>query len=170
MKIIPSVRIARFEQLQPGDLFVLLGHQQPCLALKTAKAKDGDREEMVLLGPAFPHDIKEATIVPWEATTTVSYGQDYSLLLPTDPSAWFQDGDTRTPICLAVTDEDVFVCANGGNHSQRFFQCYVNLRTGEISENKISNIKALTRTWELVIAEPRHEPRSLLKSPLPAPE
>lgn len=163
MRVAPEVSVTRFEQLQPADLFVLLGHSGPCYALKTAKPANGDRSEMVLLGPTFPHNIKESVVVPWDAATVVSYGQSYTVLLPTEPSAWFEDGDTRAPACLAISGDDVFICTNGADRADRFFQCFVNLRTGELLENRLPGVRAFTRSWEILADGARREPYSLLR-------
>lgn len=163
MQVAPEVSVMRSEQLQPADLFILLGQSSPCYALKTAKSANSQRSEMVLLGPTFPHNIKESVIVPWDAATVVSYGQNYSVLLPTEPSAWFEDGDTRAPACLAISGDDVFICTNGAESAVRFFQCFVNLRTGEILENRLPGVRAFTRSWEIVADGAGRELCSLLR-------
>lgn len=163
MQVSPTVSVARFEQLQPADLFVLLGHSGPCYALKTAQPANGDRSEMVLLGPTFPHAIEESVVVPWDAATVVSYGQNYTLLLPTEPSAWFEEGNTRTPACLTISGSDVFICTNGAGRIGHFFQCFVNLRTGEIVENRLPGVCAFTRSWGIVAEGAGREPCSMLR-------
>lgn len=165
MQIVPQAKTTRFEQLEPGELFVFLRIKVPCLALKTAKSPNSDKNEAVLLGPTFPYDLKEAVILPWDTTTVVSYGQNWTVRLPIDPAAWFEDGDTRAPVCLALAGDEVFVCANGADNQFRFFQCFVNLRTGEILENQLPNIGAFTRTWEIVVNMGGPEPQSLINYP-----
>ncbi len=59
MEIYPPVRVARFEQLDPGDLFVYPHERGSCIALKTEKPANGDRNYMVVLGPHFPYEAEE---------------------------------------------------------------------------------------------------------------
>jgi len=164
MEIFPSVTVGRFEQIQPGDLFVFLGERN-CYAIKTEKPSNGDRSGLVVLGPAFPYPANESFLLPWQGANVVSHGKNFSVLLPTDPAAWFETGSTREPVCLAVHEGKVFVCANGGPSPGHFFQCYVELETGKIIEGRLPGA-AYTNQWEIVITHPKLPPRTLLKFPL----
>ena len=160
MEVSPPVNITRFEQLEPGDLFIYMSDRGSCYALKTEKTRDGDPSDILILGPEFPYDAKESALLKWQPTTVVSFGKSYQIILPTNPSAWFLNGDTRTAICLAVCGEDVYVCTNGGSSPGRFFQCFVDMKTGRIIENRLPGISAYTNQWK--IALPGVEVRTIL--------
>jgi len=161
MEVTPKLTVARFEKLEPGDLFIYMTDQGSCFAIKTDKAKDGDPSELLILGPDFPYDAKESLLLKWQPTTVVSFGKNFKIILPTNPSDWFLSGDTRTPVCLAVCDEEVYICTNGGQWPGPFFQCFVEVKTGKIVENRLPGISAFTNHWE--IALPGAELRTILK-------
>jgi hypothetical protein len=167
MDIIPSVRTARFEQLEPGDLFVFIDRQQTFYALKTQQPASGDRSTMVLLGPSFIQDVSESFLVPWQPATVLSLGKSFSILPSMDPALWSPTGPSRTPVCLAVAGEDIYICTNGGFSPQHYFPCFVNLKTGAIVEQRLPNLAAFTNTWEIVVLGENHPPRSILRYPLP---
>jgi hypothetical protein len=161
MEVTPKMRAARFEKLEPGDLFIYLTDRRSCFALKTEKTNDGDPSDILVLGPDFPYDAKESMLLRWQPTTVVSFGKDYKIVLPTKPSEWFLDGNVRTAVCLAVCDEDVYVCTNGGPSPNRFFQCFVEVKTGKIIENRLPGIVAYTNRWD--IALPGAELKTILR-------
>jgi hypothetical protein len=163
MEVFPSARVCRFEQVQPGDLFVYLG-QQNSYAIKTEKPINGDRSKVVMLGPKFPYEADEALILPWQAATVISYGRDFFVSLPTDPGAWFESGSTREPVCLALHEGKAFVCANGGPSPRHFFQCYVELGSGKVIEDRFSGA-AYTNRWEIIVPHSKLPFHTLLKFP-----
>jgi hypothetical protein len=165
MDVFPDVTISRFEQLEPGDLFIYLDDRAACFALKTEKPANGDRNEMVLLGPEFPNDISEPTILPWKPATVVSLGKHYTIRLPTDPASWLLQGDRHKAVCLAVCGKDIYVCANGGTSQGHYFACYVELRTGKIVGASLNGITAFTNTWEILLGGSEKAQRSILKYP-----
>ena len=161
MEVTPKMKVARFEKLEPGDLFIYLTDKGSCFALKTQNTKDGDPSDILVLGPNYPYEAKESMLLRWQPTTVVSFDKDYKIILPTKPSAWFLNGNIRSAVCLAVCDEDVFVCTNGGTSPSHFFQCFVELKTGKIIENHLPGITAYTNHWE--IALPGAELQTILK-------
>jgi hypothetical protein len=165
MKIVPPARVDRFEQLEPGELFVHIHGGGSCYAIKTSAPSSGDRSNMVLLGPTFPYGADESLLIPWQSSTVVTFGHDYSIVLPVNPTAWFLNGDRRKPVCLAVSGEEIYVCTNGGPAVDRFLQCFVNLKTGEIIENQLPSITAYTNAWEIVFSCAHLPPLTLLKYP-----
>lgn len=166
MEIVPAVRSTRFEQLEAGDLFIYMDGQTFC-ALKTQQPATGDRSTMVLLGPSFIQDVAESFLVPWQPVTVLSFGKSFSILPSLDPAAWSPTGPSRTPVCLAVADDNVYVCTNGGPSPQRYFPCFVDVKTGAIVEGRLPGSAAFTNSWEIAVLIANHPPRSILKYPLP---
>jgi hypothetical protein len=166
MDVIPPVRATRFEQLDAGDLFLILDAGTPSYAIKTARPSNGDRSSMVLLGPTFVQDVKESFIAPWRSTTVLSFGKNFSILLSANPTAWSSSGPGREPVCLAIAENDTFVCTNGGMSPEHYLPCFVEVKTGVIVERRPSGSIAFTTTWEIALLSANGPPFSVLKYPL----
>ena len=166
MKIIPSIRTERFEQLEPGDLFLYMDHNYQFYALKTQKISIEDRSEMVLLGPNFPERVTESFLLPWQAVTTLSFGKNYSILLSTDAASWSMSGPNRRPVCLAIAEGKPYICTNGGHSPSHFFQCFVDMTTGAVIERMLPGHPVFTNTWEIAVLRDHLPPQSIIKYPL----
>lgn len=167
MEIVPSVRVTRFEQLEPGELFIYMDGTHTFYALKTQPPATGDKSTMVVLGPSFPEDLKEAFLLPWQPATVLSLGKNFSILPSLDPASWSLQGPGRAPVCLAVAEGSTFICANGGASPQRYFACFVEVETGAIVEGRLQGHAVFTGAWEIAVQSPNHPPRSILRYPLP---
>lgn len=163
--MIPPVRTTRFEQLESGDLFIYMDGRQTFYALKTQQPASGDRSTMVLLGPSFIQNVAESFLVPWQPVTVLSFGKGFSILPSLDPASWSSTGPSRTPVCLAVAGENIYICTNGGPSPQHYFPCFVDLNTGAILEQRLPSSAAFTNTWEIAVLDANHPPRSILKYP-----
>ncbi len=167
MEIIPPLQVTRFEQLKPGDLFIHLDGKLTFYALRTHPTANGDRSTMVLLGPSFIQGYNESCILPWQPATVVSLGKNFSILPSLNPSSWLLAGSTRSPVCLAITDQSVYICTNGGHSSRDYFPCFVDVKTGEIFERRPpGSVAVFTGAWEIVALDSRDPPRSILNYPL----
>ena len=168
MNVFPQVSVARFQQLQPGDLFILLDSESNCVGVKTAKPANGDPSEIALLGPSFPRGNTGPFLVSWRGANCVAFGQDYTVLLPTSPSAWSESEPPIDVLCLACVDQRMYVRVNGDKSGRPFFPCYVDLASGAIVEKSLSavaGIAAYASQWEIVATHPNVQPRSILKVP-----
>jgi len=169
METIPLARTARFEQLEPGDLFIYLDGmdgRQSFYALKTQQFPSDDRNGMVLLGPSFIQGVAESFLIPWQPVTVLALRKSFSILLPLDSALWSSRGPSRTAVCLAVAGEDIYICTNGGPSPQHYFPCFVDVKTGAIVERRLQGSAAFTNNWEIVMLAENHPPRSILKYPL----
>jgi hypothetical protein len=166
MKIVPPIRTERFEKLEPGELFLFMEHDYQFYALKTQQPSSGDRSQFVVLGPTFPERFTEAFLLPWAATTALSFGKEYSILLPTNAASWSSNGPNREPVCLAIAEDKPYVCVNGGPSPSNFFQCFVDMETGAIIERNLPGHPVFTNTWEIAISQDHQRPRSIVKYPL----
>ena len=166
MEVIPAMRVARFEQLEPGELFLCVDGRDPFYAIKTQKPSSGDRNEMVLLGPKFVHDVTESFLVAWAPVTVLSFGKTFTIVLPNDPASWSVTGPSREPLCLAISGDSTYICTNGGDSPQRYFPCFVDVKTGAIIERRLPEVAAFTNTWEIAALGADHLPRAILKFPL----
>ncbi len=166
MEFIPPIRTERFEQLEPGELFLFMNHNHKFFALKTQQPSTGDKSQLVLLGPNFPESVTESFLLPWQAATTVSFGKNYSIVLPTDAASWSLDGPNRQPVCLAVANDRPYICTNGGQSPSHFFQCFVDMKTGAVIEGSLPGRPVFTNCWEIVILRDQQPPSSIIKYPL----
>jgi hypothetical protein len=167
MEIIPSAKVTRFEQLEPGELFLYIDGRYTFYALKTQQRSSGNQSMMVMLGPSFIEDSKEAFLLPWQGATVLSLGRNFSIILPTEAAAWSWKGPSRVAVCLAISEDAAFICANGGFSPQQYFPCFVDVKTGAVIEGRIPASALFTNTWEIAVLGPNHPPLSVLKYPLP---
>jgi hypothetical protein len=165
MDIVPSIRVARFEQLEPGEFFVCLDERQKFYALKTQKPSGEDRCFMVLLGPTFTEEIKGPWLAPWRAVTVLSFGKNFSIVPSLDAASWSSHEPNPSQVCIAVVDQNVYICANGAQWPSQHFPCFVDVRTGEIFESRPPGIAAYTNVWEIAVLGTNHPPRTILRFP-----
>ena len=166
MNIHPPLDVSRFEQLEPGDLFVFEQRGLSMLAMKTGTPSTGDRSNIALLGPEFPEGISEAYLLPWQPTTVMSFGKEFTVALPTEPRAWIFGGSTRDPVGVAVCGDKTYLCVHGGPSPSHFFQCYVEFGTGAIIEGRLTGSVAYTSQWEIGLTGPGQMWRSIVKYPV----
>jgi hypothetical protein len=166
VEVLPPVRTARFEQLEPGELFIYMDGSHTFYALKTQPPATGDKSTMVVLGPSFPEHLNESFLLPWQPATVLSLGKDFSVLPSLDPALWSLQGPSRDPVCLAVADGSVYICTNGGHSPTHYFACFVEMATGAIVEGRLSGHAVFTVAWEIMLLSASHPPRSILKYPL----
>jgi hypothetical protein len=164
MEIIPPVRAVRYEQLEPGELFLFVEHGT--YALKARQKSPDVRNEMVLLGPNFM-DGGGPYLLGWQAITVLSFGKDLTILLSDNPSAWSGSPMNRSQVWLAVGEEKKFICANGGSSPTHYVPCLVDIETGEILERQSSGHVLYTNVWEIAVLSSSHPPRTILKLPHP---
>jgi len=164
MKIIPAARAIRFEQLEPGDLFLFVEHGT--FALKAKQKNAGARNEMAVLGPNFL-DGGGPFLLGWQATTVLSFGKYLSILLPSDPSAWSGVPGNPSQVSLAVGEQKKFIRVNGGSSPNHYVPCLVDIETGEILERQSPGHIIYTNVWEIAAVSSSHPPRTILKYPLP---
>lgn len=168
MELVPQISVKRFEQLDPGDLFIFFDRGHTSYAVKTQEPRSGDRGAMVLLGPTFVQDIQELYIVEWQPATVLSLGRGFSILPSLDPTSWWLTGSTRKPVCLAVADDRAYICTNGGSSPSEYFPCFVEVMSGTTVERRLpTSLVAFTHNWEIAVLESNRPPRTILKYPLP---
>jgi hypothetical protein len=63
------------------------------------------------------------------------------------------------PVCLAISDDQVYICTNGG-HSPSMYTRYVNMATGAV-ERRLSSA-VFTTHWRIEIVSPDRQPLVLI--------
>jgi hypothetical protein len=169
MELVPPLRATRFEQLEPGELFILLSGSDRFYALKTAPAKNHDDCQMVVLGPTFLAGDNESFLLSWQPTAVLSYGKNFSIIPSRHPEHWLEDGNRRTPVCIAVAEDQVYICTNGGHSPGMYTPRFVNIATGEIAERRLPN-SVFTAHWRIEIVSAGRPPLILIEFPSPRPQ
>lgn len=167
MELFPDASATRFEQLEPGTLFLNL-HRHRFFALKTGAFRSGTQATtMVCLGPGFPDGVQGPSILECHAPAVLSFGRGFSVFLPTDPAAWdteLQLGAGGPSGQVAMVGESAYVFATMGQWGQRTTYYFVDLRTGEPLQG-LPGRPLYTSRWEIAIVKPHHPPRVLLSYP-----
>lgn len=168
MKVQPVLKVDRFAQLAPGDLFIFNHNNGSCMALKVADpANDGDK--LILpLGPTFPAGISGPTLMSPQDMTVVSFGKDYTLKLPTEATGWVVSEPAPNLHCFVVNERGVYARANFAPPGKSFRWCFVEIGSGSILSKESSYIvpaspRAYAIEWALVTDEA--EPRAIVSCP-----
>jgi hypothetical protein len=172
MEILPKLKIARFEKLEPGDLFVYPHSNGPCLALK-AEDRMRNGEKLILpLGPTFPHSAGGPRLLPWQAATTVSFGKDYIIRVPTAPEGWTDREPGPDVLCLVVTTDQIYFRANLSLQPGEFQSCLVRATDGIViyhrdraNQEPVPQIFAYAVQWDIVVNDAAFPARTLIQYP-----
>lgn len=167
MELIPALRVTRFEQLDAGELFISFSGHERFYALKTLRERDADQAQMVVLGPQFIAGGNESFLLNWQASTVLSYGKEFAVLPSPHPEHWLEDGNRRAPVCLAISDDQVYICTNGGHSPSMYTPRYVNMATGAV-ERRLSSA-VFTTHWRIEIVSPDRQPLVLIQFPSSPP-
>ena len=162
MQVIPAARAVRFEQLEPGELFLFV--EGSVYALKTLPRQQGDRAQMLLLGPTVKGGAG-AQLYEWQAATVLTLGRNFAILLPTEACVWAPRPGHPAQVWLALAEDRIFIYANLGPSPQYFVAGFVDIRTGQIVEH-FQDSALFTNTWEIAVVDTHHPPRTVVKFPL----
>jgi hypothetical protein len=162
MQVTPTLKIERFAQLSPGDLFVCVDATQSYLAMKAIDRGRGDNL-ILALGPDFPHGIKGPHLLQEIGVTTASFGKEFVLRLPVTPDGWTETPPPAHAPCLLISSEKVFFRANFGSPPDEFKPCFVNAATGEVIFSALPQIAAYAVHWDIVIEDAIFPFRPLLQ-------
>jgi hypothetical protein len=114
MQTIPKVQIERFEQLSPGDLFIFSYNGKSHLALKAEDPERGRDKYILPLGPTLPTGMSVPTLLGWHAMTVISFGKDYIVRLPTNPSALRRRARKSTSVQTSAPIREITRCVSLG--------------------------------------------------------
>jgi hypothetical protein len=153
---IPKVRIDRFTQLDPGDVFVYLDDE-------------ANGEQLILpLGPTYPPGTGGPRLVMPEGFTVISYGKDYILRLPSATDAWSQRAPADDVVCIAVTSDETFFRGNCSPLGE-FVTCFVRASDGRVLYQRMPSIMpsimAYALKWEIAAKESGQFEQVLVKHP-----
>jgi len=172
MQIDPAMKIARFAQLEPGDLFIYPYGEGSCVGMKIVDpTRDGD-VVLFLLGPEFPRGMAAPGLLPPPTATVISFGKEYVLRLPCHARAWSAVAPAFDIHCVGMTDQKAFIRANYDAGQQAFQPCYIDLEAGRVHAtmsgafgrpSPLQGSPAFALEWELATTLPK--PRAILTYP-----
>jgi hypothetical protein len=166
MKIEPTLRFCRFEQLSSGDLFVYMHDDGSCIALKVEDPHQNGEKLILPFGPAFPKPLDGPNFVPWQPMDVISFRKDYILQLPAHPGGWSKFEPTENILCILMTDKEYYLRTNFVPLSREFRPAYVDMSTGLIHVDsqrmqsgytRPTGVRAVAMEWTLITTET--EPR-----------
>jgi hypothetical protein len=171
MPIEPKLTITRFAQLAAGDLFIFEHPHGSCVALVASDPTQNGEKLVLSLGPSLPAGAIGPTLYGGVRATTVSFGKEFILRLPSRASGWCErEPPPETPSIL-VMGGAAYVRANRVPNPQ-FQPCYVNVETGVIFTRGQGLVEEFVRPpgsalfaveWQLVTTE--SEARMILAYP-----
>ena len=176
MEITPDLKVTRFAQLAPGDLFIC-PHGDVAFVAMVAKDPTEDGEKvMVPLGPVFPDGVNGPSLVRRARTTVIAFGKEYALRLPTHARGWRANEPASDISCILVTENGAYLRANfrPPQHGE-FSACYIDIATGLVQTTGTGpqqqfapprGLAAFAVAWEIVTTE--KEPRMILAYPAPS--
>ena len=162
MDLFPQVAIERFEQLKPGDLFLVELLDTKMVALRAVDdQRDGDKL-MILLGPNFPAEWRPGFLAPWHGVTVVSLGTNYTLELPCTPDGWSSSPPPPEVLSLLKAGDEVFVRGYFQQQASRFAECLVNVRTGAATYQHRPSMPMYASRWAISLRDPYGARRAVL--------
>lgn len=169
MQTMPELRVRRFAQLDSGDLFLWRHAERGSVGIVAADPIENGRKLILSLGPDFPDDVIGPFLRDPNGTTVVSFGKEYVLRLPVQPTGWLDTLPALDIRCILATETGVYIRANGAPRPGQYHACYVDLSTGLIVTRGSgasqqftmpSGIPAFAVQWEIVTTEKK--PRVIL--------
>ena len=149
MEIVPQMVAARFEQVEPGGLFIFPFKHGASFALKVTPPERDARPLILPMGPSFPTDEHQPRLLAWQPETTVSLGKRFVFRLDTDPSAWTGRMPPLNYFCCALVESEIFLRANA-NPFDGYLICWARLSDGALSWKEPPGIVAYSTKWEVL--------------------
>lgn len=164
MDVFPNLSVCRFEDVEPGELFLFEHREGKCVGFAAECNDRGNVEKLILpLGPRLPAGLTGRQLFR-DRMAVVSFGREFRLLLPVTGNEWEYDEMHRGDNWLVATKTTSYFLADGFAGDYRRLECFVDISNGQILLNRTNDMfirpvgmSAYPITWQLVTAEP--EPR-----------
>jgi hypothetical protein len=172
MPVTPALNVTRFAQLNPGELFMFRHEDGACVGFAVCDPAQNDEKLLLPLGPNLPNGARYATLISARGFTTISFGGEFTVRLPTQADAWVDSPPPHDQHCILVAGDRPYFRANYAHDESRFVDCYVDIADGRIftagsgAAQQIATprgIAAYAIKWKLVTNE--GEPRVILAYP-----
>jgi hypothetical protein len=77
--------------------------------------------------------------------------------------------ERRKPVCIVLSDNELYICANGGKSPQQEYPCFIHVQTGKIIESRLPGIALYTHDRQITVPGQGDTDFTVIKFPLPAP-
>jgi hypothetical protein len=172
-KITPSLKVTRFAQLEPGNLFIVPNGDEALVATVAEDPTQNGERLMLTLGPTFPAETNGPSLLRCPGMTVLSLAKAYVLRLPCQPHGWLDNEPPPDKYCILVNETSAYWRANFNSGRDRGFKaCYIDVATGLIQTAgrgplrqfaMPSGLATFAVAWEIVTTE--KEPRVILAYP-----
>ncbi len=175
MRIVPALKVTRFAQLEPGELFIFHHTEGSCVAIVAADPIENDEKIPVALGPSLPRSINYPSLIPGIPGAVICFGKDYLIRLPVHANGWLNAPPGPEKHCILVTEQGTYIRANFNLQQNPYRECYIDIATGMIFSEGSGPFQryatprgshAFATEWEITTSE--SEPRVILAYPYPA--
>jgi hypothetical protein len=163
MEVFPQLAVERFEQLKPGELFLVDMLDTKMVAMKAVDDQQDGDTLMVLLGPSYPRDWRPGYLVPWQGVTVVSFGTRFLLELPHTPDGWSANPPPPEMLALVKTNEEIFLRGYFQQGPSRFADCLVGIKDGNVVYNRRLSMPMYASQWAMSVKDPYGLRRPILE-------
>jgi hypothetical protein len=175
IEVSPKLMADRFDQFQPGDLFLFqLRSDEPGVALVAeAPSRNGEKMSLVF-GPRLPgSDVAgpRLTNALGPDVAGASFGKEFSIKLPVDAAGWTRKEPAHNCPTLLVMGAKIYFRATW-EYDLYFIDASNGLVESQagipLDQSRVPRGPYLFAVaWEIVTTEP--EPRCILRAPFPEP-
>jgi hypothetical protein len=128
MEVKPNLKVVRFDQVAPGDLFIVHDGTGPHVAI-AVKEKSTDTMLMLILSPASAVAVSVHILTGLPShTLVVFFSKDYTIRLPCDARVWF-NAEPQSQNCLVLSQDKLYIRAVSGP-AGRATPCYIDINDG----------------------------------------
>jgi hypothetical protein len=130
MEITPNLRAVRFDQVGPGDLFLVQDGTGSYVAIAVKDPRAGDMM-MLLLGPASADALYVPVLTNLPShTPVVSFSKNYQIRLPCETKAWFIT-EPQPQNCVVLSEDRLYIRPLYGWAGQST-RCYIDANDGSL--------------------------------------
>ena len=175
IEVTPKLTVHRFDQLQPGDLFLFQLHsEEPGVALVAQSPSLNGEKMSLVFGPRLPGaDVAgpRLTRALGRDVAGASFGKEFSIKLPVDTAGWTRKEPARDCPTLLVMGAKIYLRATWEydlyfvDASNGLIESQAGIPLDQSSVPRGPYLFAVA--WEIVTTEP--EPRCILRAPFPEP-
>jgi hypothetical protein len=156
MKVFPNIQVRASSDLKPGDLFMAVDHSfGSFFAIRTVEGSS------LILGPKFNNFFSEPRLIDLNLDVQLSYGNDYTIILPERVSAWRRHRPSSVSLVLAKTG--TYICFNSNRGLG--LPCFIDLANGEIIHN-LREAVVFTDSWQFCVSDSAGILRKIVEFPL----
>ncbi len=157
----PALKVTRFGQLKPGDLFVWMRSPGHFVGLKIDGPAPSDKPRALLLsGPEVPLSVPFVCGLHDEKVLLLP--ENCILQLSTDGADWHADVPDTREACILLAGDKAYIRANCSGIRDWFEPCWVALADGALQPGRPEELGAITTKWRIVLPSESREARVIV--------